>query len=82
MLVLSRRPTESVVINEDIVVTVVKIRGNQVHLAFQAPRETPIFRRELREANLGEPGYEAQPRTVVASRSGGRQQSSFRSSTT
>ena len=58
MLVLSRRPTESVVINEDIVVTVVKIRGNQVHLAFQAPRDTPILRQELHETILREPAHE------------------------
>jgi carbon storage regulator len=50
MLVLSRRQKESIVINDDIVITVVKIRGNQVHLAFDAPRETPIHRREVFEA--------------------------------
>jgi carbon storage regulator len=50
MLVLSRRQNESVVISDDIVVTVVKIRGNQVHLAFDAPRDTPIHRREVYEA--------------------------------
>jgi carbon storage regulator len=50
MLVLSRRQTESIVINDDIVVTVVRIRGNQVHLAFEAPKETPIHRREVFEA--------------------------------
>jgi carbon storage regulator len=47
MLVLSRRQSESIVIGDDIVVTVVKIRGNQVHLAFDAPRDTPIHRREV-----------------------------------
>jgi carbon storage regulator len=50
MLVLSRRQSESVVIRDDIVVTVVKIRGNQVHLAFDAPRDTPIHRREVYDA--------------------------------
>jgi carbon storage regulator len=50
MLVLSRRQSESIVIRNDIVVTVVKIRGNQVHLAFQAPRDTPIHRREVYDA--------------------------------
>ena len=59
MLVLSRRQNESVIISDDIVVTVVKIRGNQVHLAFDAPRDTPIHRREV---------YEAMEREQVAER--------------
>lgn len=50
MLVLSRRQRESIVINDDIVVTVIKIRRNQVHLAFEAPKETPIHRREIYDA--------------------------------
>jgi carbon storage regulator len=54
MLILSRRVRESVVIDNKIVVTVVKIRGNQVQLAFEAPREMPIHRREIHEAILRE----------------------------
>lgn len=50
MLVLSRRARESVVVGEDVVVTVVKIRGNQVQLAFKAPREMAIHRKEIYEA--------------------------------
>ena len=53
MLVLSRKKNESIVINDDIVVTVTKIRGNQVHLAFQAPVNTPIHRQEVYEAMAG-----------------------------
>jgi carbon storage regulator len=41
------------VINDDIVVTVTKIRGNQVHLAFQAPVNTPIHRQEVYDAIAG-----------------------------
>ena len=47
MLVLSRRAGESVVIRDDIVVTIVRIRGSQVHLSFDAPKETAIHRREI-----------------------------------
>jgi carbon storage regulator len=53
MLVLSRRQRESIVINDDIVVTVTKIRRNQVHLAFQAPVNTPIHRQEVYESIAG-----------------------------
>jgi carbon storage regulator len=53
MLVLSRRQRESVVINDDIVITVTRIRGNQVHLGFQAPVHTPIHRLEVYDAIVG-----------------------------
>jgi carbon storage regulator len=47
MLVLSRRPGEEVVIGENIRITVVAIRGNQVRLGFSAPPEVSIQREEL-----------------------------------
>lgn len=47
MLVLSRKPGESVVIGGNIAVTVVEVRGNRVRLAFDAPNEVRIVRGEL-----------------------------------
>lgn len=47
MLVLSRKPGESVVIGGNITVTVVEVRGNRVRLAFDAPHEVCILRGEL-----------------------------------
>ena len=47
MLVLSRKRNESVVINENIVVTVVEVRGDRVRLGIQAPRDVPIHRSEI-----------------------------------
>jgi carbon storage regulator len=47
MLVLSRKLNESIVINGDIRVTVVGIRGNHVRLGFEAPESVGIFRQEL-----------------------------------
>jgi carbon storage regulator len=47
MLVLSRKVNETIVINGDIRVTVVSIRGNQVRLGFDAPDSVGIFREEL-----------------------------------
>jgi uncharacterized protein (TIGR02996 family) len=44
MLVLSRRKNESIVIDENIVVTVIEIRGDKVRLGIQAPREVPLYR--------------------------------------
>ena len=48
MLVLSRKVDEQIVIGDDIRVTVVSIRGNQVRLGFEAPHDVSIFRQELR----------------------------------
>ena len=50
MLVLSRRRDESIVIGEDIEITVVDIRGDKVRLGIQAPFSIGVHRRELREA--------------------------------
>ncbi|MEW4489874.1 hypothetical protein KOR42_04120 [Thalassoglobus neptunius] len=50
MLVLSRKKNESIVIDENIVITVVEIRGDKVRLGIQAPREVPIHRSEVYEA--------------------------------
>ncbi len=50
MLVLSRKKNESIVINDNIVVTVVDIRGDKVRLGFDAPKEIPIHRREVYDA--------------------------------
>ena len=49
MLVLTRKPGESVVIGNDIRVTVVNIRGNKVRLAFDAPDDVTIHREEIYE---------------------------------
>ena len=46
MLVLSRKPGEEVVIGDNIRLTVVAIRGNQVRLGFTAPPEVSIKREE------------------------------------
>jgi carbon storage regulator len=50
MLVLSRREKESIVIGDRITVTVVEIRGNQVRLAIDAPKEIRVLRSELVDA--------------------------------
>jgi carbon storage regulator len=47
MLVLSRKLNEKVVINGNIVVTIVKIDRNQVRIGIQAPDDVPIQREEL-----------------------------------
>lgn len=50
MLVLSRKKNESIVINDDITIVVVEIRGDKVRLGIEAPKEVPVHRREVFEA--------------------------------
>lgn len=50
MLVLSRKKNEQVLIGHDVVVTVIEIRGDKCRLGFEAPKETPIHRREVYDA--------------------------------
>jgi len=54
MLVLSRKKNESIVINDDIVVTIVEVRGGKVRLGIEAPKDIPVHRRELLGAILAE----------------------------
>jgi len=55
MLVLSRKKNESIVINNDITITVVEIRGDKVRLGIVAPKEVPVHRQEVYEAIHGKP---------------------------
>jgi len=50
MLVLSRKNNESIIIRDDIVVTVVEVRGDKVRLGIEAPKEVTVHRREIYEA--------------------------------
>jgi carbon storage regulator len=50
VLVLSRQRDESIIINDNIVITVVDIRGDKVRLGINAPRDTPVHRQEVYEA--------------------------------
>jgi carbon storage regulator len=50
VLILSRRPGESLTIGNDIVVTVVGVSGNQIRLGITAPREVRVLREEVYKA--------------------------------
>lgn len=49
MLVLTRHKNEDIVIGDDIVVSIVDIRGDKVRLGISAPTEIPVHRREIKE---------------------------------
>ena len=47
MLVLTRKTRESLIIGDDIEVTVLSVMGDKVRIGIQAPREIPVYRKEI-----------------------------------
>jgi carbon storage regulator len=50
MLVLSRHRDESIMIGDNVMITIVDIRGDKVRLGIEAPQEIPVHRQEVYEA--------------------------------
>jgi carbon storage regulator len=50
MLVLSRKRDERIVIGENIIITVVEVRGDKVRLGIEAPNDVPVHRQEVYDA--------------------------------
>jgi carbon storage regulator len=59
MLVLTRKINESIVINDDVSVLVVEVRGDRVRLGIEAPKNVTVHRKEIydaiREGDSGSP---------------------------
>ena len=47
MLALSRKKNEAVVINNNIEITILDVKGDQVKIGIEAPKEVPIYRKEV-----------------------------------
>jgi carbon storage regulator len=60
MLVLTRKSNQSIMIGDDVEVSVLSVMGEKVRIGIQAPQEIPVFRKEIyleihrEDANLGE----------------------------
>lgn len=54
MLILTRRPGESICIGDDITVTITEINGGQVRVGVEAPRDVSVDRNEVRERKTKE----------------------------
>ena len=67
MLILARRLNEQIVIGDDIRVSVVDIRGDQVKLGIEAPRTVKVYRQEVYEAIQEENREAAQSATSIPS---------------
>jgi carbon storage regulator len=50
MLVLSRQKDESIMVGDDVEITIVDVRGDKVRLGITAPRHIPVHRKEIYEA--------------------------------
>jgi len=50
MLVLSRQKDESIMIGDDVEITIVDVRGDKVRLGITAPKQIPVHRREVYDA--------------------------------
>jgi carbon storage regulator len=55
MLVLTRKAGEGIVLNSEIVLTVIEVRGRRVRLGIQAPEDVVVLRRELADFKTGRP---------------------------
>ncbi len=66
MLVLSRKKNESIVIDNNITITVVEIRGDKVRLGIVAPKEVPVHRQEVFDLIHANKAAEAHPETAPA----------------
>ena len=54
ILVLSRKKNETIVLNDNIEVTVIEVRGDKVRLGIVAPKSVPVHRREVFDAIVRE----------------------------
>jgi carbon storage regulator len=65
MLVLTRKTNQSVMIGDDVEVTVLAVMGDKVRLGIQAPREIPVFRDEVYlEIQQGKPDADLETASV------------------
>jgi carbon storage regulator len=67
MLILSRKINEKIMIGDDISVSVIEVRGDQVRLGVEAPRSVKVFRREVFDAIKAENKAASESRPVLPS---------------
>jgi len=71
MLVLTRKSNQSIMIGDDIEVSVLSIMGEKVRIGIQAPRDIPVFRREV-YLEIQEEGEDRRAHVQAAATNGGK----------
>lgn len=66
MLILTRRVGETVMIGNDVTVTVLGVKGNQVRIGVNAPKDVAVHREEIYERIKREEDSEGQPQSGVS----------------
>jgi carbon storage regulator len=65
MLILSRKTNEKIVIGDNISISIIEIRGDQVRIGVDAPKSVKVFRQEVFEAIMAENKAAAQSASVL-----------------
>lgn len=65
MLILTRRVGETLMVGEEITITVLAVKGNQVRIGVKAPRTVSVHREEIFERIRSERGEDVTPKTVA-----------------
>ena len=66
MLILTRRVGETLMIGNEVTVTVLGVKGNQVRIGVNAPKDVAVHREEIFERIKREEDHESHPGTPVA----------------
>jgi len=65
MLILTRRVGETLMVGDDVTITVLGVKGNQVRIGVKAPKTVSVHREEIFDRIRSERGEEAAPKTLA-----------------
>lgn len=63
MLIVTRKPGEKVMVGDQVVITVIEVKGSNVRIGIDAPRAVPVYREEIYAAMQQGEGEGKRPRT-------------------
>ena len=61
MLILTRKVNESLIVGDDITITVLGVKGNQVRIGVDAPKDVAVYREEIYQRIADKPDEEGEP---------------------